>query len=174
MRVFGWEKVRKGRLYPHLGSKSGVATATQAHAGLQLNKRLCLEGSCVSGEPVTISPGVAALQLQVKKKLTRRTKAGFFFFSSFFQVIYGGFETSCLSDPPQLLPESLFIFQSFLMEGSPLAAPRPRVCMYLAESFHCSGKGLKPVCQKSDRGINGLRGGWGVGALLSYPFWLNL
>lgn len=75
---------------------------------------------------------------------------------------------------PQLLPESLFIFQSSLMEGSPLAAPRLRDCMYPAESFHCSGKGLKPVCQKSDRGINGLRGGWGVGALLSYPFWLKL
>lgn len=103
-----------------------------------------------------------------EKKLTRRAKAGFCFSPSF-QVIYGGFETSCLSDPPQLLPESLFIFQSSLMEGSPLAAPCPPVCMYPAESFHCSGKGLKPVCQKSDRGINGLRGGWGVGGITFIP-----
>lgn len=123
-----------------------------------------------SAGPVTGSlSGSGSAAVTSEKKLTRRTKAGFCFFPSSFQVIYGGFETSCLSDPPQLLPESLFIFQSSLMEGSPFAAPRPPVCMYPAESFHCSGKGLKPVCQKSDRGINGLGGGWGVGGITFIP-----
>lgn len=51
------------------------------------------------------------------------------------------FETPPLADPPQLLPESLFIFRSCLMDGSPLAAPRLPACMYPAEKFPLFTKG---------------------------------
>lgn len=73
--VFGWEKSKESRLYPHLGSKTGVATAPGAHT---LDRSLITvpvlrreqhfrEGS--KALPSSGSTAVAAV-----KKLTRRTK----------------------------------------------------------------------------------------------------
>lgn len=73
--MFGWEKSKESHLYPHLRSKTGVATAPGAHTldrGLITVAVLRREQHFREGSKDLPSSGSTAVASQ--KKLTRRIK----------------------------------------------------------------------------------------------------